>query len=72
MCIRDSNYEWHYGYTATFGLAKMNPATKARELKPSAEKFAALIRSHPTVGSVARISPQKDFAPTAPAPRPAR
>lgn len=30
------NYEWHYGYDATFGLSRMNPATKTRELKPSA------------------------------------
>ena len=33
------NYEWHYGYKATFGLAKMDPATKDRILKPSAEKI---------------------------------
>lgn len=30
------NYEWHYGYDATFGLARMNPRTFARELKPAA------------------------------------
>jgi beta-glucosidase len=49
------NYEWHYGYTATFGLATMNPKTYDRELKPSAYKFAEWIRSRPTVGSVASM-----------------
>jgi len=29
------NYEWHYGYEATFGLSTMNPKTYTRELKPS-------------------------------------
>ncbi|MFZ4483466.1 MAG: family 1 glycosylhydrolase [Chthoniobacterales bacterium] len=57
------NYEWHYGFEATFGLSHMNPATKTRELKPSAHKFADLIKSHPTVKSVSTISPQADFAP---------
>jgi beta-glucosidase len=55
------NYEWHYGYKATFGLAKMDPATKDRILKPSAGTFAEIIRSHPTVGSVAGIQPQKKY-----------
>ncbi|MCX7868341.1 MAG: family 1 glycosylhydrolase [Terrimicrobiaceae bacterium] len=55
------NYEWHYGYKATFGLSTMNPATKTRELKPSAEFFARTIRDHPTVASVTRITPQKNF-----------
>ena len=60
------NYEWHYGYKATFGLAKMDPATKDRRLKPSADKFARIIRSHPTVASVAGIQPQQEYqlAPT--------
>jgi beta-glucosidase len=57
------NYEWHYGFTATFGLSKMDPATKDRILKPSAGKFAETIRSHPTVGSVTRIQPQASFQP---------
>ena len=55
------NYEWHYGYTATFGLSTMNPATKVRELKPSAKYFAKTIGSHPTVGSVRSIQKQKDL-----------
>ncbi len=61
------NYEWHYGFSATFGLAKMNPTTKSRDLKPSAAKFSAIMRAHPTVGSVARIAPQAAFAPLPPA-----
>lgn len=51
------NYEWHYGYEATFGLAKMNPKTKTRELKPSAGWFGKMIRKHPTVGDVTAIKP---------------
>ncbi len=51
------NYEWHYGYKATFGLSTMDPATRRRVLKPSALYLRAFIRNHPTVGSVARIQP---------------
>jgi beta-glucosidase len=46
------NYEWHYGYKATFGLAKMNPKTFERELKPSAGFYGETIRSKPKVKSV--------------------
>lgn len=38
------NYEWHFGYKATFGLATMNPQTFARELKPSALHYRDIIR----------------------------
>lgn len=38
------NYEWHYGYEATFGLAKMNPKTLDREMKPSGNFYRDLIR----------------------------
>lgn len=38
------NYEWHGGFTDTFGLGKMNPATHARELKPSAFHYRETIR----------------------------
>jgi beta-glucosidase len=58
------NYEWHYGFKATFGLSTMNPQTKVRELKPSAHTFAGLIRQHPTVASVTKVQPQKSFTPT--------
>jgi beta-glucosidase len=58
------NYEWHFGYTATFGLSHMNPKTLAREPKPSAEWFAQIIRRHPTVGSVARIQPARQIQDT--------
>lgn len=57
------NYEWHWGYEATFGLSHMDPATKKRILKPSAHRFRQVMRQHPTVGAVTRISPQADFAP---------
>ena len=54
------NYEWHYGYTATFGLATMNPKTYDRELKPSARKFAEWIRTRPTVGAVSTMPTSND------------
>jgi beta-glucosidase len=40
------NYEWHYGYTATFGLSHMNPRTLDRVLKPSAYYYRDIIRMH--------------------------
>ncbi|MEI6278124.1 MAG: family 1 glycosylhydrolase [Verrucomicrobiae bacterium] len=57
------NYEWHYGYKSLFGLSTMDPKTFDRVLKPSAGKFSEMIRSHPTVGSVTEIAPQKSFRP---------
>lgn len=63
------NYEWHWGFQATFGLSHMDPSTKSRLLKPSAKKFAQIIRSHSTVGSVTRLRPQASF-PTATPPIP--
>jgi beta-glucosidase len=57
------NYEWHWGYKATFGLSHMDPATKDRVLKPSASKFAGMIRTLRTVGSIAGIQPQASFQP---------
>jgi beta-glucosidase len=55
------NYEWHYGYKATFGLATMDPKTYDRVLKPSAGKFTEIIRDKKTVGSVATVQPQVGF-----------
>ncbi|MGH8045744.1 MAG: family 1 glycosylhydrolase [Chthoniobacterales bacterium] len=40
------NYEWHFGYTATFGLSHMDPKTKDRILKPSALYYRDIIRIH--------------------------
>ncbi len=40
------NYEWHYGYTATFGLARMNPKTYERQLKPSAGYYRSVIQKN--------------------------
>lgn len=55
------NYEWHWGYKATFGLSHMDPTTHDRILKPSAGTFAETIRRHPTVGSMTKITPQDSF-----------
>lgn len=38
------NYEWHYGYDATFGLSHMDPQTKERILRPSALYYRDWIR----------------------------
>ncbi len=51
------NYEWHYGYKATFGLSTMDPKTYDRVFKPSAHWFKKVIRTHPTVGSVETLQP---------------
>jgi len=55
------NYEWHYGYKALFGLSRMDPKTYDRVFKPSAEKFAAIIRANRTMKSVSAIPPQANF-----------
>lgn len=47
------NYEWHGGYTDTFGLATMNPKTRARDFKPSAFLYRDIIRR----GGVDEIPP---------------
>jgi beta-glucosidase len=57
------NYEWHWGYKATFGLSHMDPATKDRVLKPSAGWFSRIIRRHPDVQTVATFQSQADFQP---------
>jgi len=38
------NYEWHYGYEATFGVTHMNQKNLVREPKPSAFFYRNLIR----------------------------
>lgn len=57
------NYEWHYGYKATFGLSTMNPETKTRDLKPSARWFSKVIRANRTVASVMTIPTSDTFDP---------
>ncbi len=57
------NYEWHYGYKAFFGLAKMDPKTFDRIPKPSAPAFTKTIKGHPTVRDVTKIPTQKNFDP---------
>jgi beta-glucosidase len=54
------NYEWHYGYTATFGLATMNKQTYDRELKPSAYRFADWIKTRRTVRDVSTMPTSTD------------
>lgn len=55
------NYEWHYGYTAFFGLEKMDPKTYDRIPKPSAHAFKKMIQANPTVRDVTKIPKQKNF-----------
>ncbi len=52
------NYEWHYGYTAKFGLATMDPQTYDRVFKPSAKRYTELIRKNPTVRNVSNLQPK--------------
>jgi beta-glucosidase len=56
------NYEWHWGYKATFGLSHMNPQTKTRVLKPSAHWFAKMRRQYPSTGSVTRVKTAATYA----------
>ena len=48
------NYEWHYGYVPKFGLATMDPKTKARILKPAAYYYRDVIR---TSNRLQKVSP---------------
>jgi beta-glucosidase len=62
------NYEWHYGYKALFGLAKMNPKTFDRELKPSASYLKNTIQTKTKVKSVTTIQPVLESQKTSPRP----
>lgn len=42
------NYEWHYGYKATFGLSTMNPKNRDRELKPVGHYYRDVIKGKAT------------------------
>jgi beta-glucosidase len=64
------NYEWHYGYKALFGLARMDPTTRVRVLKPSALAYRKIIRSNKTVGAASRIQSDPGFAVAKPTPAP--
>jgi beta-glucosidase len=46
------NYEWHYGYVPKFGLCTMDPVTKVRVLKPSANYYRDVIRASQAAGQV--------------------
>jgi beta-glucosidase len=63
------NYEWHYGYKATFGLAHMDPVTKDRILKPSAGKFSNWVKTKKTVGSITTIPTTTQYTPLTPEQR---
>ena len=39
------NYEWHHGWSAPFGLSRMEPRTRRRLLRPSALFYSGLVRS---------------------------
>lgn len=56
------NYEWHYGYDATFGLSHMNPKTLEREPKDSFffyRNTIAYARRHGTVPAIELSTPDK-------------
>jgi len=62
------NYEWHYGYKAFFGLARMDPKTFDRILKPSAHFFRKTIKANKTVGSVSTLKTLGGFVQSQPTP----
>jgi beta-glucosidase len=64
------NYEWHYGYKAFFGLARMDPKTFDRILKPSAHFFRKKIKANKTVGSVSTLKTLGGFVQSQPTPAP--
>jgi beta-glucosidase len=40
------NFEWTFGYSMKFGLVEMDPATQARQPRPSAAFYANIIKEN--------------------------
>ena len=50
------NYEWHHGYKAPFGMAKLDKTTRQRLLRPSALFYNGLINSSTSTNILDEVS----------------
>ena len=57
------NYEWHHGYKAPFGMAKLDPNTKQRLLRPSALFYRGLIDSSRDANIMDDVSTAPELPP---------
>lgn len=55
------NYEWHHGYKAPFGLAKLDKVTKQRLLRPSALFYRGIIDSSSASNILDDVSTQPEL-----------
>ncbi|MEO8205912.1 MAG: family 1 glycosylhydrolase [Chthoniobacterales bacterium] len=60
------NYEWHYGYTANFGLGAMDPKTYERELRPSAYFYRDVIRQNGRNIALPEVKKRKKYSNSTP------
>ena len=51
------NFEWASGYSITFGMLHVDPATQARTMKASAEYYREVIRTKGAALEAAPLSP---------------
>jgi len=57
------NYEWHHGYKAPFGMAKMDWITKQRLLRPSALFYRGIIESSRNMNILDDVSTAPELPP---------
>lgn len=57
------NYEWHHGYKAPFGLAKLDKKTKQRLLRPSALFYRGIIDSSEQTNILDDVSTAPELPP---------
>lgn len=57
------NYEWHHGYKAPFGMARMDPVTKRRLFRPSALFYKGIIGTSKEAALLDEVSTQPELPP---------
>lgn len=57
------NYEWHHGYKAPFGMARMDPVTKRRMFRPSALFYKGIIGTSNEAALLDEVSTQPELPP---------
>lgn len=57
------NYEWHHGYKAPFGMAKLDRTTKQRQLRPSALFYRGIIESSQDTDILDDVSTAPELPP---------